>query len=411
VRETFGSPDRNPWLLAIYKDNDESTEQEKARVRAIAEDMIEEESTRKRIVCICEEWRTRLDPAQVLRAPYATSLLVRPDAITWREFYAALDTWKKDRQPQVIASWIKEHAPERGASAEAVAAEFMDTLFKYYSDRLEFAAGTTLVAEHERAMGIARDAIELLSQLLLSGMPGVADDLATEPNITRFLEIAEYWINFNVNEADAAQREAEKAILLELVSGDTPIAGFIGEILAQQREHAGFDGAERRRLIDDLIAAHHPRKAVHLIERLQRDGGFSGLRDRTKNYETKVQMLAPNGPLWRDQRAELEAALKEAAENEIIQKNAIEWLELIDAGLGRGIGVEEAMLRAAIGEFDQMSLLWAAAVARPFQFRMLKGFREMRDHFLAAGASPDALPMPEWLKAEASLPSAEPERS
>jgi len=69
------------------------------------------------------------------------------------------------------------------------------------------------------------------------------------------------------------------------------------------------------------------------------------------------------------------------------------------------------MLRAAIGDFDQMSLLWAAAVARPFQFRMLKGFREMRDHFLAAGASPDALPMPEWLKAEASLPSAEPERS
>jgi hypothetical protein len=404
VRESFGDATANPWIVVGFKGETGAAE-ERSRALEIAKRAQIDGALIERLLKICDAWRGRLDPSQILRVPYMLSLASRPDALTWREFYELFDLWTVHHRIDPLVTWVKEHAPKRATSPEAVAAELVDTVLKYYRDQVERASSVALLTEHERVMSVASETLALLKELLTSGLPGVIPELLTGPIFSKVLETAEYWIEFRANPADQAARAAERELLLGLVASEQSATESIADAMARYKERAGLDGSTaRQQLVADIIEARRQPSAQQLLQRLSKENGLSDLFDPARHNELREILFDPEGALWKRSYADLDEVLRDSSRNPIVQKNALQWLELIDAAVRQKVFIDGPLITAAVTSLQNMSALWRAATAQPLQFRRLKGLRDLRERLLKAGLAEAAAPIPDWLVEQDGVP-------
>lgn len=113
----------------------------------------------------------------------------------------------------------------------------------------------------------------------------------------------------------------------------------------------------------------------------------------------KSLLLNPQSKLWNpaNKSAGLKA-LATAAQEPAVQKNALDFLDLIRKCSNEGSYEMRSEEASAIFQSpDLIKAIWDAAITTPLQFRRLQETRGVRDYLIQKGIDEKLLATPNWL--------------
>ena len=128
-----------------------------------------------------------------------------------------------------------------------------------------------------------------------------------------------------------------------------------------------FDGVHAEALHQRLSSAIKPRLAAQVIAGFHQQNFVRRIWTQDKGTaQIRCVLLAHDGPLWKDARKELLAAIQDAGGNQTIQDNIYDLLYWFDHGFSEGAQTGDAeSLKQLFQDKELLAALWAAATARP----------------------------------------------
>jgi hypothetical protein len=161
--------------------------------------------TESRIIQLMEAVRTRAS----ISFRYSCELAERPHAVTWKEFDMLQKIWSLEPNPNTLAKWITEHANERSIDTDDVETDLFDSIVNRRNLRLQEAADTESLQDHEAKIKEAGLLLDLAEQFLL-GLQKLTGD-----RFNKFYNQAFYWFELRINPADQLLREQRKSLLAQ----------------------------------------------------------------------------------------------------------------------------------------------------------------------------------------------------
>jgi hypothetical protein len=287
----------------------------------------------------------------------------------------------------LIAAFVQERATALDATHERVADEFIDTVIGHYGTVLERAGEVHAGDEHLALIAEARDALDLFREVYFNSVGNVpVARFQTSKVWERLLNICLNWRHFTANAGEPKLRQAEATLLAKCVRASGEPLSFY-EVLGPWKLPAPvFDKRSARlkkELVQSLLDILEPKAVETAIKLFAVDGGIRQLFSADEHLALTFLLSAPESPVFAgENKAKLKAALDGAGESPTVHRNCADFLDLLLAALehhGR-FCTADARKEFFIAHADISRSLWAAVVARPFQFRFLDGRN------LAAGA-------------------------
>lgn len=341
---------------------------------------------------------------------YNFKFALRPEPITWKEFYELFEQWKKTRVAQTISIWIEKQSTANSMDLTDVETDLFETLLNAKHDADSKAAETTTVEDNARYCAESRSLITMIEQFL--SLPG----MFSPERFGKLYGKSLYWIAFRVNQADRELREAEQALLrlvLERASDDE--APAILETL-NPWDRWGFipDDPETVRLKEAL----RDECVTHLMPKVER--AFSSYISRPESLRLlstpagsssfRYILFSPKRLPWGAiVRTALLRTMRDARSDENAYEKANEFLELlVDAAGNRSGYIERQSAERIVRDREFIVALWSGVTSRHIQFRMLTSYLSRRDALIQLGAQEDDLPLsPELVKAKGTIDAIE----
>ena len=327
---------------------------------------------------------------------YACELVVRPHAVTWREFRTLREAWTKKRSPDLLDEWTKAHAQARVTSLEDVEEELFGVIIFKRHERLAAASSFESMEDLELCAGEVEDLLEMVGEFL-------AQSRRFSPQrLRRLYDQMLYWIGFRTNATDRSMRDREEELILKLVTS-APESHAMGllEVLRpwDSTDETLGDEQEMAELKDSLrekcVAIVSPVVAKRAMDLMIQDGGIRSLMEPGRLMALKFCLLSPRSPIWK-------GALQ------------TQWFDLIGRGKTEGVIYRnthfllDLLIRELRSEVDYIrgedvagvvtddafvERLWATITSREIQYRMQVSILQARADLMRFGVAEVLLPL------------------
>ena len=377
----------------ILESSKKKAEKNETLKQVIAQSGVDNPAVVERLIQLIEAVRSRSS----IKFRYVCELAIRPHTVTWKEFRTLRDIWAADRQPRVIAEWIKRHAKERNADIDDVEAEVFQAMRVERQGWLSAAAESASKQGHDSNIHEAGKLLEMIEQYLLGlGKLGPS----------QFQELygqASYWIGFRRNLTDKTMRDAEKALLLKLLSSASgTLSSQLFEVVYPENAYPdlGEGQAEKQALRADCRAAVAPRAAA-AIAFITRKGGVQSLTEPRRFLGVKYCLFRQDSQVWKDPlRGQLFEFIRKGREDFDAYQNVYLYFQLLMRGLDHGLEwIDKESIAAVLSDQDFAECLWSTVTSRGIQYRMQTEFLGARQSLLQIGIPESALQLTDELKA------------
>jgi hypothetical protein len=332
---------------------------------------------------------------------YNFKFALRPEAITWKEFYELEAQWKKVPKSTTLSTWISGQETANSIDTADIETELFDTLLNAKH------TAESKAAESAAEQDNARHCVEANALLTMTEQFLELPDAFTPDRFGKLYGKSLYWIAFRVNQADRDLREAEKNLLYSLcdrATADnapamletlkpwdewtfTPEDSNVRTLKIELRDECV------KRLqpkIDDALASYVKRpESVRLLSTSQGSNAF--------RYTIFSLDRIPWSPVVSDA---LFGMFLNAKEDEVAFEKASDFLHLLESAANeRSNSIARGNAEKLIGNRGFVVALWQAATSRRIQFRMLQHYLHMRGALLKLGAKEEDLPLTDELAA------------
>jgi hypothetical protein len=344
---------------------------------------------------------------------YQIHISDRPHAITWKEFNDVFAVWIEAHDLQLVDDWVRQQSSLVAADLSRTAQELFESAIGLRRRKLDDAASAVGLDDHDSHMRSSSHALQLIEVLIQKGLPPVGTEFyRTAGNFAALWAMIEQWLHFRRNPSDQDARSQEREVLIEfakLATNDP--ASFLAVLKPWDTARIGIE--DQANLIDqltqELAREIEPLVADRLLARLSEKGGMNALWDQGGYLPEKWVLFNDKSPLWqRDRRKRLIALLGRASSDLAIHGNALELINMVSKGLEEGVGITHGPenIKRLVEDSEISGSLWKAATARPVQYRSLSRIKGIRERFVEICGTPEVLPVPSWMEAWTSLPSA-----
>jgi hypothetical protein len=386
---------------------DEGDEKDEASIKELIDEVggINEKQT-ERLIELVKATRTLAG----FHLEYNWKFALRPEAITWKEFYELLVQWKQQPVPQTISTWITKQSVANSMDQIDIETDLFQTFLNARHDAASSAAGASTVGDNAAHCAEAEALLKMTEQFL--SLPGMF-------NPDRFGKIYEkslYWIAFRVNPADALLRDAEQELLFSLL--DRTSDDQAPEVLKTLKpdDPGAFTPEDaqttqlKRALREQCVARLLPKVERAFSVYLARPESLRLLSTPEGSSSFRFILFSPNRLPWGiATRNALLKTVQNAKSDLNAYEKANEFLQLlVDAAGDRSNYIPRKSAVAIAGDREFIVALWQAVTSRHIQFRMLKSYLSKHEALVQLGAQADDLPLsPELAEAKKRLGSAE----
>lgn len=337
---------------------------------------------------------------------YNFKFALRPEAITWKEFYELLDQWKKTPIAETISSWIAKQSSTNSIDPADIETDLFEAFLNAKHNAASKAAEAPTVEENAIGCADAKLLLTMTEQFL--SWP----EMFTPERFGKIYEKSLYWIAFRVNPADAELRDAEQALLFSLLdrTSDTEAAAVLETIkpwdpwafTPEERETAQLKKELRDRCVTQLLPKIE-RAFVAFISRPESLRLLSGPQGAPSfRYMLFSSDRLPWGTII---RGAILNVMQDAKSDLNAYEKADEFLELlVEIAENRSNYIPRRSAELIASDKEFIGALWRAVTSRMIQFRMLKAYLSKREALVHLGVSEDDLPLSlELAKAKESV--------
>jgi hypothetical protein len=146
-----------------------------------------------------------------LHLQYNFKFALRPEAVTWKEFYELLAQWKEAPVPETISAWIAKQSVASSIDPADIETDLYETSLNAKQNAASEAAEAPTIEENATHCAEAKSLLTTTEQFL--SLP----EMFTPERFGKLLEKSLYWIAFRVNPADGELRDAERNLIYSLL--------------------------------------------------------------------------------------------------------------------------------------------------------------------------------------------------
>jgi len=326
---------------------------------------------------------------------YNFKFALRPESVTWKEFYELLAEWKKTPHPETISSWIAKQTAAHSIARTDIEADLYQTLLNAKHQAASNAAEASTVENNAAYCAEAKSLLTMTGQFL--ALPG----MFTPERFGGLYKASLYWIAFRANSADGDLRSSERHLLLALVDRTTDDdAPVILEVLKPMGPWAFHpeDGETmqlKKELRDECIARLLPKVENAFPAYLNRPESLRLLSTPQGSSAFRYVLFSPDRIPWAPViREALLEMLRKAKSDQNAYDKANELLQLLLDAAGKRSNYIDCQSAVSIAEDrDFIVALWQGVTSRHVQFRMLKSYLSKREALVQLGVHEDDLPL------------------
>jgi hypothetical protein len=341
---------------------------------------------------------------------YQFHLAEEPCAVTWKEFGEFLESVTKRVSATLVGEWIAAHSSKVGRSEDDVFSEILRAAIHARKTTLDKAADSVTQSETQSHMERAETILLVMEVLILElGRITTKEPRVPAADIKALLDSFATYFAWRTIESYNDARKSERELLLKMVGnwGEDVLPLLDGVGLQDWEGHHDIHGPEWRSLIDRLRAVIKLQFASWIIRKFRDDSTFFSafLHSKEQGYRIRTMILDAEGPLWKDRRAEILAALTKPLRSEVIRGNSYQFLEWLNYLLPKN--EPESKLAANILSDSQISLgLWETVISEPLNFRAIGSLRNVFQRLKQNGFEPHEPPW--WTRAIDALDKPKP---
>jgi hypothetical protein len=326
---------------------------------------------------------------------YNFKFALRPESITWKEFYELLAEWKETPVAETISGWVAKQSATNWIDPSDIEKDLFETLLNAKHEFASKAAEASTVEENSRYCAEAKSLLAITEQFL--SLP----DLLTPERFGKLFEKSLYWIAFRANPADGELRNAERHLLyslLERTSNDQAPAML--ETLkpwdpwAFSPEDVQTAGLKKD-LRNECVSLLLPKVEQALVVYLRRPESLRLLSTPNGSQSFRYVLFSverlPWGPVISSALLE---TMQDAKADPHAYEKANEFLDLlVDAAGNRSTFVSRPSAEKIVGDDTFITAMWQGIMSKHIQFRMLKSYLSKRETLLQLGAKQESLPL------------------
>lgn len=330
-----------------------------------------------------------------LHLQYNFKFALRPEAITWKEFYELLDQWNKTPVTETISAWIAKQSRANSIDPADIETELFKVFLIAKHNAASKAAEASTAEENATACAEAKSLLIMTEQFL--GLP----EMFTPERFGKLYDKSLHWIAFRVNPADVELREAEQSLLSSLLerASDKQAAAILETIKPWEPLAFTGEGRETSQLKKELrnrcVAQLLPKVERAFVDFISRPKSLRMLSGPQGEASFRYMLFSPDRLPW---GSAIKDSLLNIMQNSKSDLNAYEKANeflhlLVESAEGRLnlIPRHSAELIARDKEF--IGALWQAVTSRLIQFRMLESYLLNRDILIQLGVFEDELPL------------------
>jgi len=338
-----------------------------------------------------------------LHLEYNFKFALRPEAITWKEFYELLAQWKETPHPETISAWIAKQSAANSIDPTDIETDLYQTFLNAKHNAASKAAEASTVEDNATYCAEAKSLLTMTEQFL--GLPG----MFTPERFGGLYEKSLYWIAFRVNPADGDLRDAERNLLFALLdrATDDDAPAMLEALKPMDPWAFGPEDAEtmrlKKELRDECVTRLLPKVENAFPTYLSRPESLRLLSTSQGSPSFRYVLFSPDRIPWAAViRSALLETLQKAKSDQNAYDKANEFLQLlVDAAGNRSNFIDRKSAVSIAGDREFIVALWQGVTSRHIQFRMLKSYLSKREALLQLGAQEDDLPLsPELAKAK-----------
>jgi hypothetical protein len=343
---------------------------------------------------------------------YNFKFALRPETITWKEFYELTAEWKKTPVAETITTWIAKQANANSIDTVDVETDLFQTFLNAKDTAASKAAEAATVEENATHCAEAKSLLTMTEQFL--GLPG----MFTAERFGKLYEKSLYWIAFRVNPADGELRNAERNLIYSLVDGvaedqapamlETLKPGDPWAFTPEDANSAGLKKELRNECVTRLL----PKVERAFVAYLRRPESLRVLSTAEGSPAFRYILFSSDRLPW---APTVRGALVETMQNAKTDPNAYdkadELLDLIVQAAGdRSNYIPRKSTATIVEDREFIAALWQAVTSSHIQFRMLKSYLSKREALIQLGIQEGDLPLsPELAKAKETTGITDPE--
>lgn len=339
-----------------------------------------------------------------LQLQYSFKFALRPEAITWKEFFQLLAQWKGTPVPDTISSWIAEQSMTNLIDPSDIEAELFQTFLSAKQNAVSKAADATTIDENANHCAEAKSLLEITEQFLK--LP----DMLTAERFGKLFDQSLYWIAFRVNPADGELRDAERSLIKSLLERASveQAPEMLDSLIGGDPWGFGPDDADTAQLKsafrNECVACLRPKVESAFVTYLGRPESLR-LLSTPKGSPSFRDVLFSADRIPSVIRSALLNMMQDAKNDNSAFEKANDFLQLLmDAAGNRPSYIPRKSASDIARDRELIAALWKGVTSRHIQFRMLKSYLSKRTALLQLGAQEDDLPLsPELAKAMEAL--------
>lgn len=326
---------------------------------------------------------------------YNFKFALRPETITWKEFYELLAQWKEAPHPEMISAWIAKQSAANSIDPADIEADLYQTFLNSKHNAASKAAEASTVEDNATYCAEAKSLLTMTEQFL--GLP----EMFTPERFGKLYEKSLYWIAFRVNPADGELRDAERNLLLALVdhASDDDAPAMLEALKPMDPWAFGPEDAEtmrlKKELRDECVTRLLPKVENAFSPYLGRPESLRLLSTSEGSSSFRYVLFSPDRLPWGTAiRNALLETMQKAKSDQNAYDKANEFLQLlVEAAGNRSNYISRESAVSIAGDREFIAALWQGVISRHIQFRMLKSYLSKREALLQLGAQEDDLPL------------------
>jgi hypothetical protein len=326
---------------------------------------------------------------------YNFKFALRPETITWKEFYELLAQWKEASVPETMSAWIAKQSAANSIDPADIETDLFETLLNTKHNAASKAAEASTVDENATYCAEAKSLLTMTEQFL--SLP----EMFTPERFGKLYEKSLYWIAFRVNPADGELRDAERTLVYSLLdrARDDQSAAMLETLKPWDPWTFGPEDAHtaglKKELRNECVTRLLPKVERAFVAYIDRPESFRLLSTPGGSASLLYVLFSPDRLPWGTAiRNALLGTTRKANSDSNAYEKVIEFLQLLVQASGNRLEfIPRQSAESIVGDREFIVALWRGVISRPIQFRMLKSYLSKRIALLQLGAQEDDLPL------------------
>lgn len=329
---------------------------------------------------------------------YQFCLAEKPAAVTWKEFDGFIAKLSNDTPAATVKLWLDQHAKNGDQSEDQVYRELFQAAVIDRKACLSRAADTREAANVNPEFKKAEILMNLIEILALElGRIDEEESRLNERDLEVLWDSLKYYYSWRKTSEDILARNQEADLLIGLVSSwKAKIQPWMDILKIGSGYDYDHDSKEWKELATQIRSIVLVKFGAEIVFDFQTAPNFpiKTIHNQENGWRARPILVDPNGPLWKECRSQILAALNNAADNETLRRNAYDLLEWFKY-LIRSDESESASVKRLLSDKSIAQALWIATTCIPLNLKAVGGIREMPNIFQELKVE---ITIPDWWK-------------